>query len=109
MEITDTTRIPYFRIYGGSGDTASSQALTLGQWQHFVGTYDPLIGGRVYLNGVLVGSKGPGGQIQYSRSVPLNIGRYGGGGLDFDGSIDDVRIYNRALSADEVLTLFQEI
>ena len=107
MEIAATTRIPYFRLRG-IGDTFSSQALNLGQWQHFVGTYDPSIGGRAYLNGVLVGSRGPGGQIEYSRLVSLNIGRHGGG-VYFNGFIDEVRIYNRALSAEEVWALFQDL
>lgn len=104
MEITDTTRIPYFRLYG-PGDTNSNVSLTLGIWHHFIGTYDPSIGARVYLDGVLVGSKAPNGAITYSRSYPLNIGRYSGG-VYFDGQISNVKIWNRALSEEEIKLLY---
>jgi hypothetical protein len=77
----------------------------LGVWHHFVGTYDPSIGTRVYLDGNLVGSNDPSGEITHSRKYSLNIGRYSGG-VYFKGKIDEVRIYNRALSAEEVLTLY---
>jgi hypothetical protein len=35
-----------------------------------------------------------------------NIGQLTGGGQQFTGAIDDVRIYNRALSAQEVQALY---
>lgn len=103
-EIAATTRIPYFRL-NGPGDIMSNTAITLGQWHHFVGTYDPAIGGRVYLDGIQVGTKAPSGAILHSRNFPLNIGRYSGG-IYFKGKISNARIYNRALSATEVKSLY---
>ncbi|NCD07569.1 MAG: LamG domain-containing protein, partial [Spirochaetia bacterium] len=103
-EIEATTRLPYFRL-NGPGDTKSNTPITLGVWHHFVGTYDPLIGGRVYLDGQLVGSKSANGAINHSRNFPLNIGRYYGG-IYFKGMISNARIYNRALSAEEVELLY---
>lgn len=105
MEIEASTRIPYFRL-NGPGDIRSSTALTVGTWHHFAGTYSPSSGGAVYLDGNLVGTKSANGAIVYSRSYPLNIGRYSGG-VYFDGQIDDVRIYATALSADDVKELYQ--
>ena len=99
-EIQATTRIPYFRL-NGPGDIFSNTSLTLGTWQHFVGTYDPSIGGGVYLDGKLVGTMSPNGAITYSRDYPLNIGRYYGG-IYFKGDISNVKIYDRALSLGEV-------
>jgi prepilin-type N-terminal cleavage/methylation domain-containing protein len=100
LEIQADTRIPYFRLYG-PGDIYSNKALTLGRWHHFVGTYDPSTGGRVYLDGELAGSIGPSGDITHSRNYPLNIGRYAGG-VYFDGLIDEVRIYSVSLSLSQV-------
>ncbi|MDA3802876.1 MAG: LamG domain-containing protein [Patescibacteria group bacterium] len=103
-EIEATSRIPYFRLYG-PGDIRSNTPIIPGNWHHFVGTYDPSIGGRVYLDGELVGTKVPNGNITHSRSHPLNIGRYYGG-IYFDGRISNAMIYNRALSDTEVKTLY---
>jgi hypothetical protein len=38
----------------------------------------------------------------------LYIGQYGGGTLQWNGCLDDVRIYDRALSAEEILELYEE-
>ena len=104
FEIEANTRIPYFRL-NGPGDIKSNTAVTLGNWHHLVGTYDPSIGGRIYLDGKLVGTRAAVGQITHSRSHPLNVGRYSGG-VYFKGKISSVRIYNRALSAEEVMSLY---
>jgi len=106
MEIQANTRIPYFRLQG-PGDTYSNTALTLGEWHHFVGTYDSAVGRRVYLDGNLVGSGGPNGAITHTRDYPLNIGRYSGG-IYFKGKIKNVKIYDRALSAAEILSLYDK-
>lgn len=100
LEIQDTSRIPYFRLYG-PGDIYSNKALTLGKWQHFVGTYSATLGGRVYLDGELVGSIPPSGNITHSIGNPLNIGRYAGG-VYFDGWIDEVAIYSTVMTTVQV-------
>jgi len=41
-----------------------------------------------------------------AKSVDTEIGSYGGGTSKMNGAIDDVRIYNYALSADEVANLY---
>lgn len=104
FEIEANTRIPYFRL-NGPGDIRSNTPITLGKWHHVVGTYDPLVGGRIYLDGNLVGSRAANGQITHSRSHPLNIGRYHGG-IYFKGKISNARIYNRAISSNEVEMLY---
>ena len=55
-----------------------------------------------YIDGTLVGSRA---SITFTPS-DLTIGDYSAGGEDFNGMIDDVRIYNRALSAAEVKQLY---
>jgi hypothetical protein len=76
-----------------------------GRWHHFVGTWDGAIV-RVYLDGV------EGGNDAYtytlvSSAFPLNIGKNANGAEYFPGSLDDVRVYNRALSAAEIKQLYQ--
>jgi hypothetical protein len=75
-----------------------------GIWHHVVGVYD---GTKEYLyvDGSIAGQcVAPA----YSpNNAPIEIGRAYDRNY-FKGSIDDVRIYNRALSAGEVLELFHE-
>ncbi len=98
-----------FRLKAGGQTTtlvASSGNLTENQWFHAAGVYDGA-SMKLYLDGVLVGSLNKTGAIAVSSSVPAWIG---GNPTDptirpWQGAIDDVRIYDRALSAAEVLAL----
>jgi uncharacterized protein YjdB len=84
---------------------ANSGALSAGQWIHAVAVYD---GSKMilYQNGVQVGSRNRSEEINSNPAAPLWIGNSPGGGLPFHGAIDDVRIYNRALSPAEVQAVF---
>ena len=59
--------------------------------------------GKVYMNGQFVGSNTSYGAITYN-SLDIRIGNWAAGGRNFNGKIDDVRIYNRILSATEAET-----
>jgi hypothetical protein len=78
-----------------------------GQWYFAAYTWDgDTI--RVYVNGELIDSK------QYSipptvDSHPLELGRHTPGNTEYlDGTLDDVRIFDRALTGDEIQELFHE-
>ena len=70
-------------------------------WQHIAATYDGTTA-RYFINGVQVSSRAA---ASVGSSDTWRIGAYGGnpGGF-FDGVIDDVRVYNRALGAAEIRT-----
>ena len=89
--------------FGGKDAVAvlASSALTLNTWTHLASTYDGTTL-RLYVNGTLAGSRAVNGSIETS-SDPLYIGGNRQWREDFQGQIDDVRIYNRALSAAEIL------
>lgn len=84
-----------------------STSLVVGHWYHLVGTYDGTTL-RLYLDGVEVGSMvhSVGGAVSTSSSMPVTIGDSPIGGRAYDGEMDDVRVYDRALSATDVETLF---
>lgn len=75
-----------------------------GKWHSIVGTYDGS-SVRLYVDGIEVGSGTPDtGNIAYglSTSNDLQIGAYEGCSLPFNGSVDQVRVFDRPLGAQEV-------
>jgi DNA-directed RNA polymerase subunit RPC12/RpoP len=97
-------------VYGGQ----SQQSIADGQWHHVVGTYDGT-GATVYLDGLPVGK--PGHKVGELPHTPydLTIGAnrsnpdaaLGEVGASFNGMMDDVMMFNRALSAEEIQALFK--
>ena len=75
-------------------------ALPVNTWTHVAATYD---GTRLrfYVNGNLVASLAASGAYQVNTG-PLWIGGNAVYGEHFKGKLDDVRIYNRALSQSEI-------
>jgi len=77
------------------------------RWYHVTGVYDGN-NVRIYVDGMLEGETPLQGTVK-SNSDPLTIGSHtGGSGEYFDGMVDDVRIYNRALSESEILALYHD-
>jgi len=72
-------------------------------WLHVAATYDGATI-KLYINGVLQGSKNASFQIA-SNSLPLAVGAQDDGYRGFAGAIDGVKLYNRALSAAEIVAL----
>ena len=84
-------------------------AATLNQWQHIVLTFNkPTV--SFYVNGVLVGTTTRNSTPGVNASTLIGSNWVYQGGYtpsnDFNGSLDEVRIYNRALSASEVSQLY---
>src|SRR6185295_7336602 len=78
----------------------------LNTWYHVAGVYDASTRTlNVYVNGVLNNGvlAGTVPATQVNSSVNVNIGRRTGG-FYFNGIIDEVRIYNRALTPAEIQT-----
>jgi subtilisin-like proprotein convertase family protein len=101
---TSSSRPALGAIFGAStyGEVYGTGALTANVWTHLAGTYDGTTE-RLYLNGVQVASRAQTGNILTSAN-PLTIGGDSFYGQYFSGMIDEVRIYNRALSAAEIQT-----
>ncbi len=94
-----------FRTNAGSFHSSYVGVPANSAWHHMVATYDGSTK-KIFLDGALVLSDAyssaltTGGASQY-------IGVYGGGGgYFFNGKIDNVRVYNRALSTAEVTALY---
>jgi len=88
---------------GGSfGTTYGTATLAVNTWTHLAATYDSAAL-RLYVNGVQVSSVARTAPITTSTN-PLQIGGNSLFGQFFQGTIDDVRVYNRALSQAEIQT-----
>ncbi|MCW3136373.1 MAG: carboxypeptidase regulatory-like domain-containing protein [Canidatus Methanoxibalbensis ujae] len=81
-----------------------------GKWHHIAGTYDPSDKKmRIYVDGVLEGTSSEISRAGWSTGSNYNyIGKNPiSGDYFFNGTIDEVKIYNRALSAEEILADYQ--
>ena len=97
---SDTSR-PAGSIYiGGDKNLLGGPWLLANTWVHLATTYNGSTQ-RLYVNGTEVASRAQSGSIEASNGA-LRIGGNSFWGEFFQGRIDDVRVYNRALSANEV-------
>lgn len=87
--------------------TLTGPAAVTGSWKHVAGTYDGATM-RLYIGGVLVASTAHSGSIAAdSRPLVLGGNQNATGPVSelFKGLLDDVRLYNRALTASEIAAL----
>lgn len=98
----------FWFVIGKEGDGAVVQSTTVatsGEWFFVTGTYD---GSdlKIYVNGVLEAT------VTASRNIdttfPLNIGRGNSGQEYYSGLIDEVSIYKRALTDEEIFGQFNQ-
>jgi hypothetical protein len=112
MGMRDTGRFRFSANISGSQQfVESTPAYTDNSWYHITGTYDGSII-RLYVNGELQGQGSwPGVMVFDNNSSVLSIGHWSNitvpDALFFDGKIQDVRVYNKTLTAEEIMTLYQ--
>ena len=88
----------------------SAQPISLNQWHHVLVTYD----GKRMASGVRIYVDGESRETRvlfdqntepfHKKDTPIRVGA--GGGMKFDGSIRDARIYKRALTPAEAAAIF---
>jgi len=92
-------------------DTGTDFAPSLNTWYHVAGVIDKADNSlRLYINGALYSTyqnAAVGASTFYNPSGGAGIGGKKFAGYYFNGNIDDVRVYTRALSAAEVTRLYQ--
>src|SRR3989338_6513170 len=106
------TSIFGFSVYGSLGNIGSNKSFNAvdTNWHHLVGVITRSGNNAtitLYADGISLGSdSGTVGNI--TAPNPFQIGTWDGDTANgFKGTIDDVRIYNRALSADEIKRLYK--
>jgi hypothetical protein len=97
---------PYGFLGGNFGyiDQLTFANMNDGNWHLVSMVYEYGNNLRLYLDANLVASKFAGAFPPFVNSAPLTIGGRFSGQI-FKGSMDDVRLYNRALSPEELTVL----
>jgi hypothetical protein len=95
------------RLIIGGNDITSADRVGNGIWTHVAATYNAADGHMaIYINGAPSGTKDISPGAIPTNTLPLRIGADSEGGSLFVGSMDEPRMFNRALSAAEIATLF---
>jgi hypothetical protein len=101
----DSSTGGYEGVGGNSGATTYSPGFTLNNWQHVAFVWEQGTGLTIYRDAVPVfTTAGIGTTFNEAWTIGNNPS---GGGNPFQGLIDDVRVYNSALTPDQVTSLFQ--
>ncbi|MEE8128238.1 MAG: LamG domain-containing protein, partial [Nitrospinaceae bacterium] len=93
---------------GGGWSNAAGPPVQLGEWTHVAGVYEP---GQqtLYINGVQAGEAG--GTISLNAQQVLTIGagstEIAAGNFFFAGTVDDVALFDNALTEQEIQTAMQ--
>jgi hypothetical protein len=90
-------------LLGSTAVTIGSGPAPLGKWHHVVGQWSGTTG-TLYVDGVLIANT----TFTALSSVlnPMYVGSFSGA-QGFKGIIDDVRFYNRVLTASEIATIYK--
>ena len=103
--INDVGNQDYLTLYNNNGGVSSaSDSIRAGVWNHICAVADASNNGSVYINGVLAAGPTNMGAATFPGSFLL--GSESGGGNNCKGLMDDVRIYNYALTGTEIANLY---
>lgn len=100
-------------FYNDATRTEETTGTTLpaNQWAFYCATTNGASSGdaiQTYLNGALIaGIENAGAATQDDSSNDLTIGSFPGASKGYKGYLDDVRIYNRQLTSDEIKLLYR--
>lgn len=82
----------------------------VGEWVHLVGVHDTVANTlTLYVNGAKAGTTTLAGAFYANQSMYIGASNYSGAmGSYFPGTIDDVRVMDRPVSAEEVTQMFRQ-
>ena len=94
---------------GGNAPTIFTNAISGNQWLHLVAVYSSVSGKSVYLNGNLFASNTQTGVTPPNTNYRLYLGAHQPFAVDYwswNGKLDDIGLWNRALTQQEVTNLY---
>ncbi|WP_241558809.1 LamG domain-containing protein [Halobacteriovorax sp. HLS] len=97
----------YFSDGDGGFHACTNTAIPLNKWSHILVRYESGTV-NIYLNGVLVGQESSI-TVQFDSSYDVILGKRSPNDYHYNGLVDELAIWNRALSNSEVLHLYQRV
>lgn len=97
--------------YGWSNDISVTQSLSTSVWYHLVSTFANDTA-KIYLNGKLILKQKVTGWDTDTSSRIARIGQLANGSISaisIDAVIDELKIYNTALSATEIMDMYDDV
>jgi len=104
LEGTGTTTQLRFRVGSAGNPGVTTSGLQLNTWYHAVATISSGEG-KLYVNGNYIGNFSTGTLPTNTQSYM--IGAYTSSSYRFNGTIDEVMVFNRSLTAGEVTALYE--
>lgn len=107
--VVDSVHQVFYGDFGGNSGISlpyNGPYIEKGKWYCVAYTFDGSIG-KLYVNGVMVSSRPAGSGVYQPSTDDLFIGKLNDGLFPywFNGVMDEIRIYNRAISQEEVTAL----
>lgn len=99
MLISNVVRAQY---NNGSTRLINGITISTGVWNCFAFTYNTSTGGKLYVDGVEVGSDSNTGSLSTSQGFSMDVGRDTNLDRFLDGQIANVRIYHKELNSTEI-------
>jgi len=93
-------------LFASNVSTIANTTCVNGTWYHYVFTYDGTVL-KIFKSGVLISTSATVTLNSINNSDVFKLGLYADGSAgSFNGAIDDLKIYNYALSQTEILNLY---
>lgn len=103
--LRDESRMSFF---GATSETNNvSPMIDDGEWHHMVGVAEDGVSSRLYIDGVLVGTNGVPSFVDRSNRVRIGDNP-DTNNREWEGQIDDMAIWNRALTLEEIRLLWAD-
>ena len=93
-------------IYELNTNDLSSAVMTMDEWAHVVATYDGTTQ-KLYINGSLSQSSTTTQVVNVTTNAEIGARNFSDRANEFLGKIDELAIFDRALTADEVTAIFR--
>ncbi len=111
MDSTQAVRLEHDCASSNSSWITPASSVSYNQWYHIAAVFDKdnvANDATIYIDGIAVSTTNGGscsGSLDDDSAQTLTIGNYQATSRTFDGIIDDARIYDRALTAEDVAEL----
>lgn len=92
---------------GGTHLFTSTPSLINNSWYHVSVVYDTTSGCLLYINGALNTSSASDVPTPDAQNRPFSIGMHSTSLFSFNGTIDEVRVYNYSLSKEQIKLLYE--